>query len=207
LRKKAPQKILFKLNYGIVQGTGAGMPLGLLNATAKVQVAKESSQVTGTIIANNVIKMYNRLYAPSRSSAVWLYNQEAEPQLFNLSLPGRDNTGAAAANWGALLWMPAGGLSGSPYSTLFGRPMIPTQACSSLSTEGDIILADLSQYMALLKSGPNPRLDVSMHLWFDQDLTAYKFTLRMGGQPWWTVPAQPLAGGNTYSTIVTLQSR
>jgi len=207
LRKKAPQKILYKINAAIVSGGGSGMPLGILNSPARITVAKESGQLTGTFIGANATKMYARMYGPSRSSAVWLYNQEIEPQLYKLSLPGTDNTGAAATNWGQLIWIPPGGVSSSPYSTLMGRPMIPTQACSALSTEGDIIFADLSQYLALLKSGPNPRVDVSMHLWFDQDLTAYKFTLRMGGLPWWSTPMLPAQGANTLSAFVTLQTR
>jgi len=206
LRRKAPDKILFKINAAIVSGSGAGMPMGILTSSARVTAGKGTT-TTGKLIGQNVIDMYSRMYGPSRPRAVWLYNQEIEPQLFTLSIPGKDNTGAPATNWGGLLYVPPSGLSGSPYSTLMGRPMIPTQACSALSTEGDIIFADLSQYLALLKSGPNPRVDVSMHLWFDQDLTAYKFTLRMGGIPWWSAPMQPLAGANTLSPFVTLQTR
>jgi len=207
LRRKAPQKIAFKINSAIVAGTGAGMPLGILPCPAKVTVPKESGQLTGTVIAKNVMRMFNRCYAGSRSSSVWLYNPEVEPQLWGMSIPGTDNTGAPVTTWGVALYQPPGGLSATPYGTLMGRPCIPTQACSSLSTEGDLILCDLSQYLALLKSGPNPKLDVSMHLWFDQDLTAFKFVVRMGGVPWWSAPAQPAQGSNSYSPFVTLQSR
>jgi HK97 family phage major capsid protein len=207
LRRKAPDKINFKVNQAIVNGNGVGVPLGLINAGAKVSVAKESGQQSGTIVAMNIMKMYNRMYGPSRQKAVWLYNQEVEPQLWKLSIPGTDNTGNFVTTWGVAMYQPPGALSSTPYATLFGRPLIPTQACPALSSEGDIIFADLSQYMALLKSGPNPKVDVSMHLWFDQDLTAFKFALRMGGQPWWSVPAQPLAGSNSYSPIVTLAAR
>jgi len=207
LRRKAPQKIAFKINLALISGTGAGMPLGILNSPGLVTVAKETSQTAATLIAANVFKMYNRMYGPSRQNAIWLYNQEIEPQLFKLAMPGTDNVGNAVTTWGSFVWLPANGVSGSPYSTLFGRPCIPTQACAALGTVGDILFVDWSQYLALLKSGPNPRVDVSMHLWFDQDLTAYKFSLRMGGMPWWSTTAAPLSGSNTYSPYVALATR
>lgn len=207
LRRKAPDKINFKINLAIVQGTGVGMPLGVLNSPALVTVAKESGQQANTIVANNIFKMYNRMYGPLRSQAVWIYNQEIEPQLFKLSVPGTDNTGNAVTGWGGLVYNPPGGLSASPFGTLMGRPCIPTQACPALSSAGDIQFVNLSQYLAILKSGPNPRVDVSMHLWFDQDLTAFKFSLRMGGTTWWSTTASPLAGSNTYSPFVALGAR
>jgi HK97 family phage major capsid protein len=105
------------------------------------------------------------------------------------------------------LFSPPGGLSSAPYGTIFGRPCFPTQACPALSTVGDIMLVDFSQYLALLKSGPNPRVDISMHFWFDQDLTAYKTTLRAGGLGWWSVAAEGLDGSSSYSPYVALASR
>lgn len=207
LRRKAPEKIAFKINLAIIQGTGVGMPLGLLNAGATVSVAKETSQTADTFIALNAIKMYNAMYAANRSKAVWFCNQELEPMLLTLSIAGKDNVGNFVTGWGGLMYVPPGGLSAAPFGTMFGRPVIPTQACPVLGDRGDIIFADLSQYLAILKSGPNPRVDVSMHLWFDQDLTAFKFVLRMGGTTWWTTPATALAGSATYSPFVTLAER
>ncbi len=103
--------------------------------------------------------------------------------------------------------MPAGGLSGSPYSTLFGRPVIPTMASSTLGDLGDIILVDLTQYMTLTK-GTEIKTDVSMHLYFDQDLTAYRFVFRVAGQPWWNSSIVPENGAaNTLSWAVTLEAR
>lgn len=207
LQRKAPEKIAFKINHALINGTGVGMPLGLLNSPALKTITKETSQVASTIVGNNIIKMLNGMYGPCRSRAVWVYNQEIEPQLFKLSLPGTDNTGNAVSGWGSLVYMPPGGVSGAPYGSLYGRPSIPTQACPALSSVGDIIFADFSQYLVLLKGGANPKMDVSMHLWFDQDITAFKFTLRMGGVPWWGTTAAALNGSATYSPYVALGAR
>lgn len=207
LRRKAPQKIAYKVTEAILQGNGVGKPLGLLNSPALVSVAKETSQVADTLIARNIIKMYSRLYAPERSGAIWVINQDVEPYLQQLSLPGLDNDGNASANWGSHVYLPANGLSGSPYATLYGRPVIPTQACETLGDQGDIFFFNPKQYLLLLKGGTNPKVDVSMHLWFDQDLTAFRFVLRVGGMPWWSGPISARDGSATYSPYVTLDAR
>jgi HK97 family phage major capsid protein len=104
------------------------------------------------------------------------------------------------------VFIPAGGYSASPYATLKGRPIIPTQACETLGDKGDIILADLSQYLTAVKAG-NVKTDVSMHLWFDYDVLAYRFILRIAGQPWWATYISPRDGSNTLSWAVTLDER
>lgn len=207
LRRKAPAKMKFKLDLAILQGTGVGQPSGILGSPALKSVAKESGQQADTLVALNIIKMYSAMPANNRPNGVWLINPDIEPQLHKLSIPGTDNTGNFVTGWGGLIYMPPNGLSQSPYGTLYGRPVIPHQACETLGDQGDILFVDFSQYLALLKSGPNPRVDVSMHLWFDQDLTAYKFTLRVGGQPWWASTIAARDGSATYSPFVALDER
>jgi HK97 family phage major capsid protein len=172
-----------------------------------VSVAKETSQVADTLIANNIIKMYSRMVPSSVQNAVWLINPDIYPQLFKLSIAGTDNTGNAVTGWGGMVYTPANGFAGAPFGTLFGRPVIPTQAMETLGDYGDIAFVDLSQYLLLLKSGPNPKVDVSMHLWFDQDVTAYRFVLRIGGIPWWDAPVSARDGSSTYSPFVALAER
>jgi HK97 family phage major capsid protein len=48
------------LDDAIINGTGAGMPLGVLNAGCLVSVTKESGQKADTIVAENAVKMYHR---------------------------------------------------------------------------------------------------------------------------------------------------
>jgi HK97 family phage major capsid protein len=204
--RKAPDKINFKVNHAIVQGNGIGQPLGILNSGAVVTVSKVASQDADTIVAQNIIDMHARLYATSMSNAVWLINQDVLPQLNTMVLPGKDATGTVVADWGSHMFIPAGGLSQAPFGTLMGRPIIPTQAVPTLGSLGDIILADLKMYMTVMKAG-GVRSDVSIHLWFDYDITAFRFVLRIGGQPWWDAPVDPLSGSNTLSPFVVLEER
>ena len=194
--RKVPQKMQFKVNSLILRGNGAGEPLGIMNSPALVSVPKESGQLADTIETANLLKMYSRMYAPSRSSAVWLINQDIEPQLFQLTMGINSMP----------VYLPPNGLSQAPYATILGRPVIATQACETLGDQGDIIFADLSQYMSVVKGG-GIKQDVSIHLWFDQDVTAFRFVMRIGGQPWWSTSVSPRDGNTTLSPFVTLDAR
>jgi HK97 family phage major capsid protein len=198
INRKAPQKFDYKIQNAIINGTGAGQPKGILASDALVEVAKESGQVADTVLAQNITNMWARMYAPSRSNAIWLINQDVEPQLDYLQMPGTNPT--------APLFMPAGGLSASPFATLKGRPVVPVEACKTLGDVGDIILADLTQYMTAMKTG-GIRQDVSMHLLFDYDTLAFRFILRMAGLPWWGSAITPANGSNTLSCFVSLAAR
>jgi HK97 family phage major capsid protein len=117
-------------------------------------------------------------------------------------------TTAAGTGVGAgALYLPPNGLAtSSTYGTLLGRPIVVTEACQTVGTEGDIILADLSKYLTVTKAG-GVKSDVSMHLWFDQNTTAFRFVMRVNGQPWLSAAIARKNGSNTLSHFVTLQTR
>lgn len=197
LQSKVPEKFTSLINDAIVNGDGNMKPLGMLNANCKITVAAESGQGAGTIVAKNIMKMWGRLYGRLRADAVWLINQDSEQQLQQLVMPGTNPSFPA--------YMPPGGFSAAPYATLFGRPIIPLEACQTVGTEGDIILTDPTQYLTVLKAG-GMRTDVSIHLYFDSDHTAFRFVMRIGGQSYWPAAVARANGSNTLSPIVTLNS-
>ena len=196
LTSKVPEKFVSFINDVIINGDGVAKPLGMLNAASKVTVAAEAGQGAGTVVAKNVLNMWARSYGPHRQNAVWLVNQDVEPQLQALVMPGATPSFPA--------YLPPGGLSGAPYATLLGRPVISLEACQALGTEGDIILAIPNQYLVVLKG--QMRTDVSMHLYFDTDHTAFRFVMRVGGQSYWPSAIARKHGSNTLSPIVTLNS-
>ena len=198
LRRKTPEKFDFKINDAILNGTGAGQPLGVLNSGALITVNAESGQAADTVRFENIVNMYSRLYSACRQNAVWLINQDVEPQLLTMQFPG---TGTAVP-----AYLPPGGLSAQPYGTLLGRPVIATEAAQTLGDAGDITLVDLRQYMTATKTG-GIRQDVSIHLWFDYDVTAFRFVMRVAGQPWWSNAISPKNGSNTRSCFLTLAAR
>lgn len=199
LRRKVPQKFDFKINDALIDGTGAGEPRGILNSDCVVSVAKESGQSADTIVFENVVNMWSRMYGPLRRNGVWLINQEIEPQLFTMSFEGTSSSVPA--------YMPANGLAGAPYGTLMGRPVIPTQACKALGDAGDILFVDMSQYLTAMKT-TGIRQDVSIHLWFDYDVSAFRFIMRLGGQPWWSSTVSGYNSGvSTLGCFISLAAR
>ena len=79
-----------------INGTGAGQPLGILNAPALISVAKETGQAATTIVAANLDKMWSRMLSPSKARAVWLANSDTFPQL--AALPGPPSPQASPSN-------------------------------------------------------------------------------------------------------------
>lgn len=200
LRAMAPRKMDAKINTALIRGNGVGQPLGILNAGSRIDVAIESGpQTTDTVIFPNIVKMWSRMYAPCRRNAVWIINQDVEPQLNSLAFLSTAASPVPA-------YMPANGLSASPYATLMGRPVVPVAAASTLGDLGDIMLVDFTQYMAVTK-GTDIRTDVSIHLYFDQDVSTYRFVFRIAGQPWWGSTITPENGTNTLSWAVALAAR
>ncbi len=122
---------------------------------------------------------------------------DIEPQLFTMSL--------TVGSGGVPVYMPAGGVSGTPYSTLFGRPVIPLEQCQTLGTPGDIILADFSQYLLIDKGGINAAS--SIHVRFLYDENVFRFIYRVDGQPIWNQPVTPFKGSSTKSPFVALAAR
>ena len=187
----------FKLDDAIINGTGAGQPLGILNAGCLVSVAKETGQLADTIVWENVVKMYARLFATSRPNAVWLINQAAEPQLMQMSM--------AVGTGGVPVYLPAGGASASPYATLFGRPIIPIEQCAALGDAGDILFADLGGYILAEKGGIQS--DMSIHVQFVYDESVFRFVMRVDGQPVRASALTPYKGSDTLSHFVALAAR
>jgi len=194
------KELAFKVDDALVRGTGAGQPLGILNAGCLVSVAKEAGQGAATVLAENIMKMRSRLFASSRQNSVWLINQNVEPQLHSMSL--------AVGTGGVPVYMPAGGLSNLPFDTLYGRPVLPIEQCATLGTAGDIILADFSNGYILAEKG-GIQADMSIHVQFLYDESVFRFVMRVDGQPVRATALTPYKGGasDTQSHFVALATR
>ena len=137
-----PDQFAFMVDDAIFEGSGTAQPLGFMNANCKVTVAKETGQ--------------------PRSPSVREHHQHvgAVPGAFDGDRGMVDQPGCVAAahemsmvigTGGVPVYLPPGGLSQSPYGTLMSRPVIPIEYCNTLGTEGDIVLADPSQYVMIDK--------------------------------------------------------
>lgn len=195
--RKASEEFSFMGGDYLVNGTGAGQPLGILNAPSLISITKETGQPATTLVAENIIKAYSRFYAPNLPRMQWLHNQDIQPQLDTMSI--------AVGTGGELVYNPPNGLASAPFGTLRGRPLQPTEFNATLGTVGDIIAADLSQMLSINKGGVSQA--VSMHVEFLTDQLAMRLIVRQNARPWETAAITPYKGSNTQSSFVAVQTR
>jgi HK97 family phage major capsid protein len=194
---RAGVSVRAKLNEAILFGRGNGTPIGALNGNAAITIAKESGQASSTFAAANFQKMAAALPPGSFGRAVWLIGQDAVAALLGVnfgSFPIYPATGS-----------PPPGMSG-PVGLVLGRPMFQSQHAAAFSSLGDVLLLDLSYYFAIVKRS-GPEVQMSLHLWFDSDAAAFRFSFRVDGQPKISTPLTPLKGSNQMSPFVQLAAR
>ena len=201
----------FRLDDGVIRGTGSGQLLGILNANCLLTIAKETGQATQTVVFENIKKMWGRMWPRSRKNSVWLINQDVEQQLYGLSQvvgtggvpvylpPGMGVFGAAAG--GPLM----GDGDEMVQGRLFGRPVIVAEQCATLGTPGDVILADWQQYLMVDKG--DVQTAQSSHVRFLTDEQTFRWILRVDGSPWWKTTIAPANGTNNLSPFLVLATR
>jgi HK97 family phage major capsid protein len=196
IRQAFAEEFGFMIDLAILDGTGTGQPLGILRSPALVTVTPSAATTAG-VTYEDINAMWARLYAPSRPTAVWLTSQAVEPFLYGMTM----ETGTA----GVPVFLPPGGISGSPYSTIFGRPILPMEQIPAPNAKGDIMLVDPMQYVMIQKGGIQSA--TSIHVRFVNDETAFRFVIRVDGQPVWNSALTPYSGADTISPYVVLGVR
>jgi HK97 family phage major capsid protein len=191
-----PEELTVGVENAIYNGTGAGQPLGILGAPCLVTQAAEAGQAAATIVSENIINMWSRRWVGARDY-VWCINQDVGPQLHQLNL--------GVGTGGQLTWMPPGGLSGAPYGTLLGRPVLELEQCPTLGTVGDIALCAWSEYLMIEKGGMQSASSIHVRFIFDE--TVFRFVYRCDGQPAWNLPLTPMNSTVTQGPFVVLASR
>lgn len=206
LPRKVGDSIRWKINHGILFGSGVGQPLGIFSSSnnAVVTVAKESGQATNTLLFRNISKMIARLPEGSLERALWYINNDVVPAVMGLT---NDSNGAAGSY---PVYVPFGGAVGGvqvtePYGRLFNRPIAVSQHCASFSSQGDVLLFD--PYYVRSISKDMMETATSMHLYFDADALAFRTTCRLDAQPKIVNPIAPFNGSNNLSPFVQLGSR
>jgi len=184
----------FKIQDAIFRGDGAGKPQGILSSPSLVTVAKETGQLASTILYQNIVKMYSRFMG---NNGIWIANRDIFPQLSQMSL--------AVGTGGAPAYMPANGLAGVPYNTLVGLPIIFIEQASTVGTEGDIVLADMGQYLVAEKGGIVGAS--SIHVEFTTGQTVFRWLYRIDGQTKTSSPITPANGTATVSPFISLATR
>jgi HK97 family phage major capsid protein len=195
-RAVASQELRFRITDAIVNGTGAGMPQGILTSNALIQIPKSAGQASATIVAGNVISMWQQCWAASRPNAVWLCHPDAEAQLLMLTIPV--GTGGSSLQ----LYHPA--RDGERYNTMLGRPVVAIEQAPALGSPGDLLLCDLSRYVLAMREISQA---VSVHVSFLTDQTAFRWVLRCDGQTIDNRALTPFTGSNLVSPFTCVAQR
>lgn len=200
LQKAATSELNWLIGDAIINGNGAGKPKGILNSGSLISVAKSTGQAADTFNQENIAAMHGRMHARSRRSAIWLMNQDVDPQLDLMvslvkNVAGSENVGGFQAS-----------LYNRDRDTIKNRPIVRTEWNKTVGDVGDVILADMEAYAcAFRRSGVSSA--ASMHLRFDYNETAFRFIMEIDGQPFTESPLTPANGTNTLSPFVTVAAR
>lgn len=199
MTRRVGQALAWKKNQALIYGTGAGQPLGWFNSPALITVAKEGSQAADTIQAENILKMLSRLAVIPGDTPLWITNRNAIPELATMTIGDQP------------VWLPGNGMAGNPYQGfLAGLPVLFSEHAKTLGDKGDLHLVSPRGYYSIVRDG-GPDMQSSIHLYFDYNIKAFRWTTRFGGQPHLSAPINaPTAGGgsnNSKSHFVTLAER
>lgn len=195
LMTTAQGALVYVATKAIIQGH-LGLALGVLSSPALITVSADAGpQTADTITVTNVAAALSRIAAESLPTTVALAHPDAHEWLLKLAM---------GSNPVPNLYTPADALA--PAGRIAGRPLIVTEACSRLGDVGDLIFMDPKQYMVVTKD-PQSRATTSMHMWFDQSITAFKVVMRFAGQPTWAAPVQSRESSNYRSPFTAIAAR
>jgi len=176
-------------------GNGVDRPLGLLNAPGRVEVPAQAGQAPGTIVYQNITRMWSRMLPASKNRAIWLITPEAEVELMEMAL--------SVGTGGSAIWLT--NAVGSPPMSIFGRPVFTSEKLPALGASGDIAFVDPSYYLHGARQ--DPRMEQSNIPNWNTHETDFKVTERYDGRPWFRSALTPRNGGPTLSPVVVLESR
>ncbi len=143
---------------------------------------------------------------------MWFVNVNTYPQLEQLNVPIKNVAGTENVG-GFPVYLPSGGgfMGGAspsplaPFGTLFGRPIQPLEQCATVGTPGDIILADMSQYVMADKG--DMQAASSIHVRFINDEMTFRWVYRVDGQSLWHTSLTPFKGTVQLSPFIALAAR
>ena len=181
------EAVMNEHDWAFIQGTGAGMPLGIANAASGATIAVPRAVANAISIAD----VFNMLTNFTGQSPIWLAHQSTMPEILGLAGP--------AAN-PSYVWID-NAREGVPM-TLFGYPIYFTENCPTLGARGDLILADLSKYVIGMRQ--DVTVDASMHYAFVDDVTTWRAVSRIDGRPWLSAPITLRDGTSEVSPFVVL---
>lgn len=173
-------------DYAFIRGTGAGQPLGPVNAGATITVNRAAQNTVGLVDLLNMLENF----LPS-GRGTWFYTQSALRELMEISGP---------AGNASYVFMPSA-REGVP-DTIFGYPAVRTEKCPRIGTAGDFILGDWRYY--LIGDRQATTVESTKFDRWRYDQTSWRAVHRVDGQPWLSAPLTYEDGTTQVSPFVIL---
>lgn len=186
-----PGAIGWQEDYTFLNGTGAGQPLGIINAGATITVNRAVAGPPAAIGYADLASMLEN-FMPN-GNGVWLFTQSALAEMLQLSGP----TGNPSFIWGSAV-------DGAP-NRLLGRPVIFTEKLPAIGTAGDVLLCDFRNY--IVGDRQNTAIDSSTHERFQNNQTTWRAVHRVDGQPQLSAPITLQDGTSQISPFVMLGAK
>ena len=186
IQTKVPEVLNFECDNVILNGTGTGQPTGIIGHASSVVVPRTANNI---VEFDDITNLWTRVPPQWRSRAIWFGNPDHEANLWKMAFD-------PAASSKFPIMMPGMNASQGPFTTIGGRPFVGHEAAPAPNAAGDFGIFVPTSYFTALKTGGGIRQDVSIHLYFDYDITTYRFVIRQGGEPWLSAPIAR-AGGNS----------
>ena len=203
IKELAGLELLWQENDAVINGSGSSQPLGYLNQTALVTVAKSSNDSAAMFGLRDLYTMFRALYPPSRGEAVWIVNPEAFHVIAGMVFEPVSGSATTYPAFGGVSYN-AADAEGFPLR-IFGRPVIECLNCPQLGLPGDVSLCDLSQLFTA--EHPEVFVDMSEHVQFTTLQTAFRFYRRYDIRSPWLNTITSKDQNYTYAPFVTLASR
>jgi HK97 family phage major capsid protein len=186
----------FEDDLFIGTGTGVGEPQALVNAPGGLIVTRNTSS---KVLDVDVVAMLKALHPASKTTAVWLIGEDAFDQLADLYLVVGTAPSGADVTPSPLLEFD---LDHGCWR-LVGLPAFVTDHQAAAGGTGDVMLADLSQYLI----GDRQELVVEQSAkgaGFITDTSSFRVKARLDAR-FWPQSTITLANGKVTSPLVILQ--
>ena len=183
--RKMGEKIRWKVENYVMNGTGDNEPLGILQAPGLHAIAETTS--TATVISAMDIMRMKAAALTGGAPGFWIAHPDVLPQIWSLK---------SDATAGYPLYTTD--MRASPGGALLGSGVFASEASKPLDTAGDVLFVKPDGYFLAFESG-GPQNDTTIAFAFDQNLQSFRSTLYMGGAP--SLSAKVLrADGTSYTS-------
>lgn len=176
---------LWERQNAYINGSGAGQPLGVINAPATIVL---NPAAANAISVNDLARMLESFQGVN---PVWFLSRRWMAELLQLNGPAGNPS---------YVFMPSA-RDGYPAS-LFGYPLFFVEQMPAPGSAGSVLLADWSKY--LIGNRKAITIDTTKIFKFQNDITSWRCVSRVDGQPWLNLPLTWSDGTTQTSPFVIL---